>query len=420
MSKQTTSTSISSSLSSSASSTSSVSGKGLSEGVSDMKRTMATATPSSSSSSRNSVKVSNIQQDKNTLSFQIENANVSIVNALRRVILSDIPTVTIRTAPYEKNDATFYKNTTRLHNEILKQRLSSIPIHITDHTIPFDDFVVEIKQKNDTDVIQYITTKDFKIKNIKTDSYLQQREVAKIFPPNEYTKDFILFARLRPKITDDVQGEELHIEAKMSIATAKEDSMFNVVSTCAYSMTPDPVKQKEQWKTEEKKLKDKGISDADIEYEKENWYLLDGKRFYKHDTFDFIIKTLGVYDNGTILQKALQHLLDLVRDFKTSVESQTLDIQRADVAMVAFDIIVEDDDYTLGKMLEYALHQKFYRESMVFDFVGFRKEHPHDKNSKLRVSFANNSTNKEDVYRFLSESCEYLYSKLTSIQSQMP
>ena len=44
------------------------------------------------------------------LTFTISNINVSFANAIRRVILSDIPTVVIRTFPYEKNDAIFEIN----------------------------------------------------------------------------------------------------------------------------------------------------------------------------------------------------------------------------------------------------------------------------------------------------------------------
>ena len=64
----------------------------------------------------------------NILHFTISNINVSFVNALRRVILSDIPTIVIRTTPYEKNDADIEINTSLFHNEILKHRLSCIPI----------------------------------------------------------------------------------------------------------------------------------------------------------------------------------------------------------------------------------------------------------------------------------------------------
>ena len=91
---------------------------------------------------------------------------MSIANALRRIIVSDIPTFVFRTYPYNENKAEIRHNTTRLHNEIIKQRLSCIPIHIQDMGFPYKDYVIELDVKNETDNIVYVTTRDFKIKNI--------------------------------------------------------------------------------------------------------------------------------------------------------------------------------------------------------------------------------------------------------------
>ena len=74
--------------------------------------------------------ITDISELNNILSFTIEQTNVSYVNALRRIILSEIPTFVFRTKPHENNDAVFHKNTSKFNNEILKQRLSCIPIHI--------------------------------------------------------------------------------------------------------------------------------------------------------------------------------------------------------------------------------------------------------------------------------------------------
>ena len=42
-------------------------------------------------------------EDQNQLKFTISGANVSIVNGIRRVLLSNIPTVVFRTFPYSEN-----------------------------------------------------------------------------------------------------------------------------------------------------------------------------------------------------------------------------------------------------------------------------------------------------------------------------
>ena len=75
-------------------------------------------------------KISDLSQDDNYLQFKLSGVNVSIANALRRIILSEIPTVVFRTSPHEQNLVNIEINTSRMNNELIKQRLSCIPIHI--------------------------------------------------------------------------------------------------------------------------------------------------------------------------------------------------------------------------------------------------------------------------------------------------
>ena len=184
-----------------------------------------------------------LKTQKSILTFTLSKCNVSLANALRRTILAEIPIIVIRSSPYEKNDVTVHTNTTRLNNEILKQRLSSIPIFIRDQLSQeeLQEYEVVIDKKNEIGAIEFITTEDFKIKHGEKE--LASNVVHQIFPPDPITKDYILFSRLRPKISDDIPGEELKITAKLSIGTAKESSTFNVVSTCSYAMTPDEAAQ---------------------------------------------------------------------------------------------------------------------------------------------------------------------------------
>ena len=65
-----------------------------------------------------------INSNDELLKFTLSGVNVSIANAIRRTILSDIPQIVFRTTPYEQNKANIITNTSRLNNEIIKQRLS--------------------------------------------------------------------------------------------------------------------------------------------------------------------------------------------------------------------------------------------------------------------------------------------------------
>jgi DNA-directed RNA polymerase alpha subunit len=96
------------------------------------------------------------RDEKNgVLTFTLDNINISIANGLRRTILSDIPTVSFKTFPHNENQADIIKNTSRFNNEILKQRFGSIPIHLKDHSQPFDELLVQIDKQNDTNEMMY-------------------------------------------------------------------------------------------------------------------------------------------------------------------------------------------------------------------------------------------------------------------------
>ena len=196
----------------------------------------------------------NIQNKSDTTFFTIKDINVSLANAIRRIVLSDIPIIVIRSTPHAKNDVMIESNTTRFNNEILKQRLSCIPIHIRANLTleELAEYQVEVDQVNDTNTIQMITTEHFKIKH--KSKYLSDAIVHQMFPPDPFTKDYVLFARLRPKLSEELPGERLKLKATLSRGMAKESSMFNVVSTCAYAMTPDEVKQDAEWDNREREL----------------------------------------------------------------------------------------------------------------------------------------------------------------------
>ena len=74
--------------------------------------------------------VSNLTEENSHLKFRLSNINVSLANGLRRIVLSEIPTIVFRTTPHDKSKAKIQVNTTRMNNELIKQRLSCIPIHI--------------------------------------------------------------------------------------------------------------------------------------------------------------------------------------------------------------------------------------------------------------------------------------------------
>ena len=75
---------------------------------------------------------SNPSEKNGVFKFTIAVMNVSLANALRRTILNDIPTIVFDAEVYDEQKCKIYANTSRFHNEIIKHRLSNIPIHSKD------------------------------------------------------------------------------------------------------------------------------------------------------------------------------------------------------------------------------------------------------------------------------------------------
>lgn len=333
-------------------------------------------------------RISNLIEEDGALKFTLTECNMSIANALRRIIVSDIPTFVFRTYPYSENKAEIMHNTTRLHNEIIKQRLSCIPIHIQDMNFPYKDYVIELDVKNDTDNIIYVTTRDFKIKNIVTERYSSESEVRHIFPPCPITHDYIEFARLQPKLSENIDGERLALRCAFDIGTAGQDGAFNVISTCAYECTPDIEKANHAWAEKEKAFKKEQMKEEDIEFEKKNWFILDAKRFYIENSYDFLVESVGVFDNMEILTKACDIMIKKCEDFMYDLEHGNVVIVTSETTLKnGFDITLKNEDYTLGKVIEFYLYQNNFIGDKSVSFCGFRKPHPHSVDSLIRIAF---------------------------------
>ena len=351
------------------------------------------------------------------LTFVLEDTNVSIANALRRTILSDIPTVVFDTS---KENIYIEKNTCRLHNEILKQRLGCIPVHIKEPD-GIENLEIQIDVNNLKDSLVYVTTKDFNILNKTTNKYLTEEQRNLIFPPNKLTNEYILFTRLRPKITNDIPGEIIKLKAKLKMGTAKKDGMYNVVSTCAYGNTEDKVEQHNQWQLISEQLESQGVSDSKIEYERKNWYTLQAKRFYIRDSFDFKVQSVGVFTNNEIIHKAIDILLNKLDKIIKSCQTESIELNREATAMNnSLDIKLQGEDYTIGKVIEYILHEEEYKKNKLLNYVGFIKKHPHDDYSIIRISFNDNNemdvNSDSNVYKMLSFACEIGKNIFTNIR----
>ena len=332
--------------------------------------------------------VTNISSNKDeSLTFRLK-ADMSIANAIRRIILSDMPVVVINTETCIIEENTCGNGQ---HNEYLKHRLDCIPVIIPPSQM--SDFVqkyyLRVDVRNETSQIKHVTTADFTL--VAKEDGGESMDVKSVFPPfrHEY---YIEFAHLRPAVGDTIPGGALVFTCDFKISMAKENAAYNVVSKCTSFNTIDEQKVKDEWEKEEKQMKADGKSSDEIALRKANFLALDSQRIFVPDSHDFMIKTLGMYGDNEIVRHAcaiLSNKLDLVTSrLKEGVtyKMRLSDTSMSSVEKNSFDIHLGGEDYTIGKVLEYLLFEYYYNvESPQLNYCAFKKLHPHDSFGVLRV-----------------------------------
>ena len=360
-----------------------------------------------------SPELSEIDIIDDALQFNIQNVDVSIINGLRRTILSNIETLVFKGT----NDSiNIIKNSTKFNNEYMKHRLMNIPIFNNEalsndkmkNNSIINNYMVELNETNDTMEKRHITTEHFKIKNKKTGEYLPRSEVEKCFPRDPITGDFILFTILYPNFNKKNESNEtIHFESNIDIGTSEENSCWNIVHNVCYENFKDIDKIAEKM--------DKLPSE-----EKRDFELLDAQRYYVKDKFKMTIQSLGVFSNEEIIKtacKIIMHKLNKIQQYITSnfkivtkeevlfnETNGTLTEEEQEYYKMQYcnlykdeDFFVfelKDDDYTIGKIIEKHFN-KLYGNKL--DYIGFKKDHPTKKEAYIYIKFKS-QVNDENIY----------------------
>lgn len=343
------------------------------------------------------MKITNIEEKNGQLSFDII-VLLPFINGIRRTILSSISVVGIKGFPHDNCDIKIHENDTNLNNEIIKHRIMCIPIHILTLDNPiWKNYKFVLNVKNDTDQIIPVTSENISIIEIDSGNKISDAITKKIFPPDPITNDYVLICYLSP-VSDKMKlSNHIYFEATLSVVNPKINSVYNCVSKSTFSNTIDIERQELAWADFQKSLP----PDSNIEMEKQNWKVLKGQHYYKENSFNFKLKSIGFYTNKEILIKACDNILKNISDVSNNI-GVTIEKSKKTVIENSYDIVMEDQSYTIGNILKKMIYDNFYGKDVTY--VGFIVEHPHDSFSVLRISY-NASVDVEYVTKTLRDAC---------------
>lgn len=384
--------------------------------------------------------LSNFKFEEDEMTFDINNLNHSLLNALRRLIITDIETIAFRTEYGRESDIKVIKNTSSLHNEFLTHRISLVPIHYNTKEIEsFDperyEFYLDVT--NNSSKSLDVTTEHIKIKDLSKSPpvELSKDACAKFFPPNKLTGDFILLNRLKPnKYGNLEEGETIQITMKADKSVGKEHSRYNPVCVSVFSNKRDEDKIKQEL---EKRLKDKDLSleaqggkkmsDEEKQEFINSFMVSDADRFYHTDSqgepnsFEFTIESDGRIAPHLIFDKSLFILEKRINLFMKKIEDDIdLTIEKSDTIMPSYDFIFNNEDYTLAYLYQNYIYQLFQNvEKPTVKYVGCNIPHPLEDKMVIRIGLENITLNSDNIKNIFSETSEYIKKIINSLKKEM-
>ena len=333
--------------------------------------------------------------DEGNLKLGMTNMPVSIINSLRRAILTDIPTVVINCGADRDEGCECTTNTSRFTNEMIKGRLACIPVHLRTNDPQIEGFLKHaqgvINVQNDSSGIIMVTTNDIKLLDKNSGSAWKVHSTRDLFPVDQKTGDPIPIVRLRPSVGDN-EGEGIKISFGFSISTPKKNASYAVASTCTYKARMDTKEVEKQRGLLIKELNSGEYTEEDKTLTLSDFDHSNALRIVLPDAFDFIVRSVGPIPNRDIMVESCRIMKQKIDKVRNLIHNPTaINTSPNTTIENAVDINLGDEDYTIGKPIQFCIHKAHIDTSSGYDltYCGFNKPHPLIKNSIIRLAFKN-------------------------------
>lgn len=323
--------------------------------------------------STNMAEILNFQNSgKNAVTFEMKGVPVSFANAVRRIMLTGIPTVVVK-------DVQILENTSQLPHEMLKHRVEMLPINVRPSEVRI---ISETKLELRIPAIeakQEITTRHFTVHGDRKDVIMKDDD-----------GNDLLFLRLN-------SGEKVHVVARLGVDTADTSQ----VSTVSYGFHIDEELARED--------KDEYLADLDDSEkvlagrEFDSFYI---QRSYHRDAagqadwYDFFVETWGVLSPREIVRQAIALLKNRV------IEWGKASITREGQLNV---IVSNTETHTVGALVQRLLVDRGKTTRAFYDV-------PHPLMTKMVVKFQTSESPEaviEDVISTIVAWCDSLDTQLS-------
>lgn len=372
----------------------------------------------------------------------------SIVNSLRRTLLSTIPTVAFRT-DINNSDIIIKKNNSSLHNEFLADRIGLIPLYIN----PLDYqkqylFHLNVQNKS-TEPITTITANDFDIYPLKKgvdttlletidfndydkENKLSQKEKDNILKPFKFNgkNNYCIITEL--KTTNSSTLQEIELYGVPSVSYAYENSKWQAVSRASYSFKKNEELFEEIF---EQKVKINDIQKSKKAKYKKELSISESERYFHRDQFaqpywyTFYIDSVHYLKSKDLFILANQIIIDQLEKIheelhKIATEEDSF-LSLKEIEDGIFKLLFVGYDDTIGNILQTFI-SKNITDTSILSVCGYKRTHPLEDMILFTLSLNKNNKiyqlNKPQqvvaIIELFSESCNQLIQIFSLIKAE--
>ena len=130
-----------------------------------------------------------------------------------------------------------------------------------------------------------------------------------------------------------------------------------------------------------------------------------------------------MYKNEALVHKACEILIAKLQNIHDTIENEGVIEKSITTIPNSMDINLKNTGYTVGKIIEFMLHKNNYQgeQDKNLTYVGFRKNHPHDDDSVIRIGMVDRGDNegyKEVAVANTRSACNDAIQVLSDIMSE--
>lgn len=347
--------------------------------------------------------------------FTIHDVDVTIVNAIRRLILSRVPTVSFHfdTDTATSDDIRVLENTSSLHNEFIMHRVSLIPLHFnadetSRHTKSSIELTLDVT--NETTEPIAVTTEHMVVLDVNGTPF-SDAERRRILPPSHVTGGYVVIVRLKP-------GQRLALSCTPSVGTASEYAGRGAVSLCSYGMVVDDARADAALKaslaackTEQER---EAVRSDFMSHSRARHVFVDSRD--RPCRFAFQIESECGLSPKWMVSFALRALVAEIHRARRDLAAPVLvESPEAAGGVHTFQWDFSPADHTMGSVVQAWMHDARFRdEPSAPAFVGYHCPHPLQQVVRLVVRFADDATAETATER-VADSLAALESHLDSI-----